>query len=305
MNAEHLERNEEFFKLNSETVEEKTNEVVSARFAYIENVTKSSKESFSTEDDVLKFFFENVALFYTNQLISDYTKGLASYEIETISFYKHEILNLHSIYFKACNNFNYDNHRQSIHAIIIMSQYSFNQVCLERYLLIDEKLNFNADDNSILDIIKNSFYSTLINNIANNEADKELIYKLSLILYVSLAIHLAVYYIVNSRKKNSIKTFSTISEALFVLKNGRSREISNYIKKKMAMANEARWQGHVEHLRRKYLELDKQRQSKLGKNLTIKSVATWIYEHHNQDDLEYETIRDHLSKARRGIFTNE
>lgn len=70
-------------------------------------------------------------------------------------------------------------------------------------------------------------------------------------------------------------------------------------------ANEARWQGHVEELRRKYLELDKQRQNKLDKNLTIKSVATWIYEHHNQDDLEYETIRDHLSKARKGIFTND
>lgn len=70
-------------------------------------------------------------------------------------------------------------------------------------------------------------------------------------------------------------------------------------------ANEARWQGHVEQQRRKYLDLDKQRQSDLGKKLTIKSVATWIYEHHNQDNLEYETIRDHLSKARRGIFTND
>jgi hypothetical protein len=76
------------------------------------------------------------------------------------------------------------------------------------------------------------------------------------------------------------------------------------ISKRVQKANEARWQGHVEKQRRKYLELDKQRQSDLGKKLTIKSVATWIYEHHNQDDLEYETIRDHLSKSRRGIFTN-
>lgn len=77
------------------------------------------------------------------------------------------------------------------------------------------------------------------------------------------------------------------------------------ISKRTQKANEARWQGHVEQQRRKYLELDKQRQSELGKNLTIKSVATWVYEHHNQNNLEYETIRDHLSKARKGIFTND
>ena len=70
-------------------------------------------------------------------------------------------------------------------------------------------------------------------------------------------------------------------------------------------ATEARWQGHVEQLRRKYLELDKNRQNELSKKLTIKAVATWIYEHHNEHDLEYETIRDHLSKARKGIFTND
>ncbi|MDN5620360.1 MAG: hypothetical protein L0G63_07780 [Psychrobacter sp.] len=81
--------------------------------------------------------------------------------------------------------------------------------------------------------------------------------------------------------------------------------IHDDINKRTQKANEARWQGHVEQQRRKYLELDKQRQSELGKDLTIKSVATWIYERHNQDDLEYETIRDHLSKARRGIFTND
>ena len=76
------------------------------------------------------------------------------------------------------------------------------------------------------------------------------------------------------------------------------------ISKRTQKANEARWLGHVEQLRRNYLELDENRQSELDKKLTIKSVATWIYEHHNQDDLEYETIRDHLSKARKGIFTN-
>lgn len=84
-----------------------------------------------------------------------------------------------------------------------------------------------------------------------------------------------------------------------------SKYIENELSYRAKKANEARWQGHVEQQRRKYLELDKQRQSDLGKKLTIKSVATWIYEHHNQNNLEYETIRDHLSKARKGEFTND
>lgn len=305
MNIEYLERTKKFLQLNDENIEEKVNEIVSDRFAYIDSAIDSSNEFFNSEDDVLKFLFENIILFYTNQLISNCEISLESYETETISFYKDEILNLYSIYFKACKNFNYDNHPTSIHAMVIFSQYSFNLVSLDWYLSIDKNLDFNTDDKCILDITKNTFYTTLIDNIANNETDKKLIYKLSLILYISLAIHLSVYYIVNSRRKESIKVFSTISEALFVLKGGISEEISNYIKKRMATANEARWQGHVEQQRRKYLELDKLRQSELGKKVTIKSVATWIYEHHNQDDLEYETIRDHLSKARKGIFTND
>lgn len=304
MDIKYLERTKEFLKLNNENIEEKVNKVVSDRFAYINSGIDSSNESFNSEDDVLKFLFENVTLFYTNQLISEFTTSLESYETETISFYKDEILNLYSIYFKACKSFNYDNHLTSIHAIVIFSQYSFNLVSLDWYLLIDKNLDFNTDDKCKLNITKNTFYSVLIDNIANNETDKELIYKLSLILYISLVFHLAVYYSVNSRKKESIKTFNTISQALFVLKDGRSKEINKYIKEKMAVANEARWQDVVEQLRRKYLELDKQRQSELGKKLTIKSVATWIYEHHNQDDLVYETIRDHLSKARKGEFTN-
>lgn len=84
-----------------------------------------------------------------------------------------------------------------------------------------------------------------------------------------------------------------------------SEYIESELSARAKKANEARWQGHVEQLRRKYLGLDKQRQSELGKKLTIKSVATWIYEHHNQDDLVYETIRDHLSKARKGEFAND
>ena len=69
--------------------------------------------------------------------------------------------------------------------------------------------------------------------------------------------------------------------------------------------NDARWKGSVESLRRKYLDLDTKRQSELGKKLTIKAVAIWIHDHHNPEELEFETIRDHLSKARKGIFTND
>lgn len=202
MDIKYLERTKEFLKLNNENIEEKVNKVVSDRFAYINSGIDSSNESFTSEDDVLKFLFENVTLFYTNQLISEYATSLESYETETISFYKDEILNLYSIYFKACKSFNYDNHLTSIHAIVIFSQYSFNLVSLDWYLLIDKNLDFNTDDKCILNITKNTFYSVLIDNIANNETDKELIYKLSLILYISLVFHLAVYYSVNSRKKS-------------------------------------------------------------------------------------------------------
>ena len=76
------------------------------------------------------------------------------------------------------------------------------------------------------------------------------------------------------------------------------------ISKRVQKANEARWQGHVEQQRRKYLELDKQRQIELDKNLSIKDVAMWIYNNRNEFEVEYETIRDHLSKARKGEFTN-
>lgn len=77
------------------------------------------------------------------------------------------------------------------------------------------------------------------------------------------------------------------------------------VSKRTQKANEARWQGHVEQQRRKYLELDRHRQSELGKNLRIKDVAMWIYNNRNEFEVEYETIRDHLSKARKGEFTND
>jgi len=81
--------------------------------------------------------------------------------------------------------------------------------------------------------------------------------------------------------------------------------ISAINKRKAIKANEVRWQGHVEQQRRKYLEMDQERQSLLGKKLAIKDVAMWIYNNRNESDSEYETIRNHLSKARKGVFTND
>lgn len=83
------------------------------------------------------------------------------------------------------------------------------------------------------------------------------------------------------------------------------QKLLSHKRKEMAKkANDARWQGHVEQQRRKYLELDKQRQIELDKKLSIKDVAMWIYSNRNEFDVEFETIRDHLSKARKGEFTN-
>ena len=69
--------------------------------------------------------------------------------------------------------------------------------------------------------------------------------------------------------------------------------------------NDVRWKGRVEKLRRKYLELDERRRNEMGNDISIKKVATWIHQYHNKEDLEFETIRDHLSKARKGVFTNK
>ncbi len=69
--------------------------------------------------------------------------------------------------------------------------------------------------------------------------------------------------------------------------------------------NDARWQGHVEQLRRKYLKLDEHRQDEIGEYLTINDATTWIYINHNKEELTFDTIRGHVSKARKGIFTNK
>lgn len=84
-----------------------------------------------------------------------------------------------------------------------------------------------------------------------------------------------------------------------------SKAISIENKQKSVIANQARWQGHVEQQRRLYLDLDQQREVKFGKKSSIKDTAMWIYTHHNPSEFEYETIRNHLSKARKGIFDNK
>ena len=94
--------------------------------------------------------------------------------------------------------------------------------------------------------------------------------------------------------KNENSSFEAISKAI---------SVEN--KQKSVIANQARWQGHVAQQRRLYLDLDQQRQVKLGKKSSIKDTAMWIYTHHNPLELEYETIRNHLSKARKGIFDNK
>ncbi len=102
-----------------------------------------------------------------------------------------------------------------------------------------------------------------------------------------------------------VQEFQQIFEIQCALNKGKITSVDLILKNRAKKANDSRWQGHVEQLRRNFLELDDRRQSEQGKKLTIKAVATWIYQHHNEHDLEYETIREHLSKARKGIFTND
>lgn len=89
----------------------------------------------------------------------------------------------------------------------------------------------------------------------------------------------------------------------FLKENHQSYE--EYVKAQTAKANEARWGGFVEKQRRRYLELYQQKQKELGKKPTIKSVANWIHVYHNEFDVGYEAIRDHLSQALRGNFENK
>ena len=68
----------------------------------------------------------------------------------------------------------------------------------------------------------------------------------------------------------------------------------------------ALWGDSVENQRRRYLELDEQYQKDTGEKLKIKAMAWLIYNQGNNEfNMGFETIRDHLSKARREIFTNK
>ena len=64
------------------------------------------------------------------------------------------------------------------------------------------------------------------------------------------------------------------------------------------------WKGIVEKQRRRYLEIDRQYSKKLGRKTYIKDAAEFIYFNHNDFNMGFETIRDHLSAARNGVFTN-
>lgn len=67
-----------------------------------------------------------------------------------------------------------------------------------------------------------------------------------------------------------------------------------------------RWGNVVERQRRKYLELDEQYQKNTGEMLTNEGMATLIFNHgDNEFNVGFETIRDHLSAARKGVFTNK
>ncbi len=66
-----------------------------------------------------------------------------------------------------------------------------------------------------------------------------------------------------------------------------------------------RWGDIVEQQRRRYLEIDIQHSKELGKETTIKQAAEFILFNHNDFNMQYENIYKHLSKARKGIFTDK
>ncbi len=79
-------------------------------------------------------------------------------------------------------------------------------------------------------------------------------------------------------------------------------------KKKLSNRNKiggiTRWENSVEQQRLKYLEIDRLYSKKLGRKTSIKDVAEFIYFNHNDFNMGFDTIRDHLSAARKGVFTN-
>ena len=70
------------------------------------------------------------------------------------------------------------------------------------------------------------------------------------------------------------------------------------------IGGDTRWRGIVEQQRRRYLEIDQQHQKKTGSELSIQDMTVLIYNNNNEFNVTFETIYGHLSKARKGIFTN-
>lgn len=171
-----------------------------------------------------------------------------------------------------------------------------NYKLMDRFELCEQlyKINKDKDFLSVLAENENRFFHTII------------IFKA---LYTSI---LAQLYILAEREQDALSSLmnasffygANLQSSTPITEQQAKNLIDIDITKRTQKANDARWQGHVEGLRYRYLELDAIRQGGANKKLTIKAVAQWIYEHHNEEELEVETIRDHLSKARRGIFTN-
>lgn len=197
---------------------------------------------------------------------------------------------------------------ESVYSEILMDKFHYAkhaiaEYFLENYLVLDRHEMIDK----LFEINKKEQFFKVLHEKPNSYLQPDLCYS------IILSSLLAQFYVMLEDLDNAI---SSIMNAAYFYGASIERNtlpsderikqfIHDDITKRTRIANEGRWKGHVEELRNKYLELDKYRQSQLGKKLTIKAVATWIYDYHNEHDLEYETIRDHLSKARKGIFTND
>ncbi|TXD96535.1 hypothetical protein ES754_10380 [Psychrobacter frigidicola] len=176
----------------------------------------------------------------------------------------------------------------------------------------DNKINFSTYESTFdsLELLSKNFFLEETHNILEDLVSK---YEKKIWAWGILAAHIIMnrvlslaafanghyqvsYLFHETAKETHLHTVFTNIHFMTALKNELSR--------RNRKSNDARWKGHVEQLRRHYLSLDEIRQGSSNKKQTIKAVAQWICEHHNDEQLELETIRDHLSKARKGIFTN-
>lgn len=176
--------------------------------------------------------------------------------------------------------------------------------------------NINSFDFSTYDSASNSINSFLtaflskeenekfVNMVLNHEKGTFLFMASAVILYRE-ASSLAF---VNSHYHVAIRLYGLCRDLQSQIQFTNKQFMENFkqeLSRRNKKPNEARWKGHVEQLRRKYLKLDEHRQDEIGEYLTINDATTWIYINHNKEKLKFDTIRDHLSKARKGIFTNK